>query len=532
MKPLFLLSCFVLIICTSAGAQFHTYKFKDSIPSNIILFENVQDTIVCLRSTEAGLEWNLFDTSLQLIAKKIFDPNRSANVLQQQLSTTTDGIFYVKQRILNNSFDIAVRKLGLTTTDSIRMGTIIHSETAAAERSALSFLYRISSSPSKKYMLLARVEADKAKPDSLIIKFIVIDGEVNVLADDEMVIPFQTQNKMLMGLFINDRGHVECIVGDKFKSYVLGTELNFFIYDPENARQRFGKVKLPRQKLSDILIDNTNPEAFELYSTYAITGNSRKLIPIKGVTNIQINKNNFSTIINELPFDDEAKKIISKILNTKSNTVFDGFGWESSFNKNNEQFVVSSMKNIEGFNNNFPRRVYRPEQRMMTQVINPLTKTQDVMFPSQQIFSTPITVSNAAPIGTTNLLTDAKFYRDPLIQVRKPYREVLVVFEKAEKNNFITVPISDNELYDGLNFPKLVYYNGKVPQLAFTQKQKGRYSIATATITTSGLDNKRQIDSTTNYFIDEAAGAVLFNNKIAFIIKNPSTNGSAIVIAQ
>jgi hypothetical protein len=529
MRLLIVLLFSIFFSSQNGNAQVSTFHFTDGLTNNILFFEKVNDSIICVRNTNQGIQWNVLDTALHLANSKLITAPVPPSLFRNQLKPLRNSLVFISQRLNKDRFEVALSKIPLGGTDYFSAENIVFSENSTTGTGkAFSF----SSSPDKSRILFVRTEKTLAK-DSLLFKLITLDDQFNLLTQQDIFIPLKQVTEMLMGILIDNDGDVTLITGHRFDSYVLGTELNITVLESSTGLTKSRIVKVPRSKLKNIIINNQQTPLLQLYASYS--DNADHLID--GVLNVSINKKNFANTITTYEFDRDEKKELGKILSAAPKSVLDDFYWHTSDISENNQWLTASVRNAAKFPSDFIQRVVPGGKPTANTAVNGSTASGNQTSNSTSrrtsiAGSADQVLASAYARPLESVLTLARFGDDSLLSLRRNYREALLLINKTPENAINVNRMYDKFIYTGSVFPTHCFQSSEGGKLLYSIKRKEQYELATSVLKDGKLSSPQIIDQTKNIMIDEYVPPIYLKNKIVFAYKNIRTGHSGLIAAQ
>jgi hypothetical protein len=497
---------FLLLLNSLTGQTQKSYAFNDSLQGNILLFEKVHDTVVCVRSTYKGIQWNLFDSTLKPIENGYLKTGISSQVLIQQLKALPNSIGYIKQRIANNKFDICVKELTLRGEKSFDSLNVVYSEPYLGQsHNSLNFYFV--GSPSNRFVLLYRFEKAKDVTDSLLMKAVVLDEHLNHITTNNVFVPVKQITESLLAIGVDDNGNVLAISGDKFESYVLGTHLNIGIFETKTNRWRIGDIKVPRHKLQNILIDATSKK----YILYCTSSSSNEEREIDGLTTVSIDKTTFAYEVQTTKFSNEVKKEVGKIITAPNRSALNQMNWVSLDYANENYVLVASVKNAIRYNTPFRS-----------------TRTVSSFSPFQ---------SGLSNLSTSLLSNRGNYFaagsNSPQISDRfkRNYVETLLMLSKKD-DELVMSPLYAKGFYTSLQLPKLFFVSSTGGKLVHSFEKRGKYQLAVSAMEDDKVVNTELIPGTVNCFIDPNISPLYINKQFLFVYKNGLTNTNVLMLVK
>lgn len=499
----FILLFFSLFLLLRSEAQTKVFAFSDSLSDNVMMLEKVQDTIVCVRSTRKGIEWSLFDTGLNIIEKHILNTNIQPLILMQQLKSLSSSVGYIKQRITGNKFEISAKELPLKGDKNFDSLKVVYTEDYKGQiPRSLNFFFL--GSPSNNYLMLYRFERvrDSSK---VLMKTVILDQQLNNIAEKDIYIPVNPLTQSLMAIGIDDRGDVFAVSGDKYESYVLGTEMNICIFEAPTQRLTQKTIKIPRQKIQNVLIESTR-DSLRFFCT-ASTSNVERQIDC--ITTLSINKKTFAFNLENNFLEREVKKQVARILTGNNKTSMDFTDWVGlESNKGSTSLVASVRTPIKSV------MPFRSSRTVTTSsAFQPGFSDRPMSAYSSGLFS---------PFSNVTSLSE---------RFKRNYREIFLMINK--KDNTLTVdPLLPKTFYSALQLPKLYFHSPSGSKIIYSVEKKNKFRLAVSEFVNGSFTETLIVPETGDCFIDQNMSPLFVNKQLIFVYKNAATNASGLILVK
>jgi hypothetical protein len=290
----------LLLLSFDAAAQHH-HAFSGTIPSGARLF-TVGDHTILIHALEnpGDQKWTSFDSTLKVIAtKKLVSPD-AENIVGQTYLEAGNSLIRIDQ--IRNGKQLELSAFVFDAT-----GNIISREAIVAD-SIYGLPFYISQSPGKDFLLLS--QAFTMGTDSMIVRNIVIDKELNVVNNSSTEIPFNPELFDFYMPMLNDQKTIFIVTAEKSNSYRLGTIVNCYYLEPSNSSLHKLQFEYKRKKLKNISFSGRGDQ-FVFSALYVDATNKNDVAGIvSGAYNLGTQKYLKG---NDLPFSEETKAQIKKL---------------------------------------------------------------------------------------------------------------------------------------------------------------------------------------------------------------------------